>query len=154
MHPTSLSRKNALLTATLLWVTACSPETPQTLVTIADARTYPARFIDIGEPGDSAGDVLVFDQPLLDEDMQEIGNNSGACIRTRVEHSFQCQWTLTFENGTIQVAGREFDQGASDISITGGTGGYSGITGELKSINNNDGTFTQTLHYWINRQHK
>ena len=154
MHSTSLSIKNILLTATLLGVTACSPETPQTLVTIADARTYPAQFIDIGEPGDSAGDVLVFDQPLLDEDMQEIGNNSGACIRTRVGHSFQCQWTLTFENGTIQVAGREFDQGASNISITGGTGEYSGITGEMTSINNNDDTFTQTLHYWSNRQHE
>ena len=154
MHSTSLSIKNILLTATLLGVTACSPETPQTLITIADARTYPAQFIDIGEPGDSAGDVLVFDQPLLDEDMQEIGNNSGACIRTRVGHSFQCQWTLTFENGTIQVAGREFDQGASNISITGGTGEYSGITGEMTSINNNDDTFTQTLHYWSNRQHK
>ncbi|MEE8342173.1 MAG: hypothetical protein V3R51_00085, partial [Gammaproteobacteria bacterium] len=64
---------------------------------------------------------------------------------------FQCQWTLTFENGSIQVAGREFDQGTSAISIVGGTGKYSGITGEMESTNNNDGTFTQTLRYWIRR---
>ena len=83
--------------------------------------------------------------------MEIIGNNSGTCIRTRVGHSLQCQWTLTFENGSIQVAGREFDQGTSVISITGGSGSYAGITGEMTSVNNNDGTFTQSLRYWINR---
>jgi len=138
---------NALLTAILAGVAACSQETPQTFITIADARTSPAQVIDTGEPGDSAGDTLVFDQPLLDEAMEKIGNNSGTCIRTRVGHSFQCQWTLTFKNGTIQVSGREFDQGSSAISITGGTGNYAGITGEMASTNNNDGTFTQTLRY-------
>jgi len=139
-----------LITVIFLGVAACSQELPQTLITIADARTDPARVIDMGEPGDSAGDMLVFDQPLLDEDMEIIGNNSGTCIRTRVEHSLQCQWTLTFENGSIQVAGREFDQGTSVIGITGGTGSYSGISGEMTSVNNNDGTFTQTLRYRIN----
>ena len=139
------------LIAALLGVAACSQESPQTLITVADARTDPARVIDMDEPGDSAGDMLVFDQPLLDEDMEIIGNNSGTCIRTRVGHSLQCQWTLTFENGSIQVAGREFDQGTSVISITGGSGSYAGITGEMTSVNNNDGTFTQSLRYWINR---
>ena len=139
-----------LITVIFLGVAACSQELPQTLITIADARTDPARVIDMGEPGDSRGDMLVFDQPLLDEDMEIIGNNSGTCIRTRVEHSLQCQWTLTFENGSIQVAGREFDQGTSVIGITGGTGSHAGISGEMTSVNNNDGTFTQTLRYRLN----
>jgi len=91
--------------------------------------------------------LLVFDQPLLDANKQPIGNNSGTCIRTRAGHSFQCQWTLSFEDGTIQVAGREFDEEVSTISIVGGTGIYAGITGDMQSVNNNDGTFTQTLHY-------
>ncbi len=81
--------------------------------------------------------------------MEEIGNNSGTCVRTRVGHSFQCQWTLALENGTIQVSGRELDQGTSTVSIVGGSGIYSGISGEMESTNNNDGTFTQTLHYRI-----
>jgi hypothetical protein len=143
-----LSVRNILMATILLQLVACTPESPQTLITIADARTSPARFIDLGESGDSAGDILVFDQPLLDADMKQTGNNSGTCIRTRVGHSFQCQWTLTFESGTIQVAGREFDQGTSIISIAGGTGEFARITGEMTSVNNNDGTFTQTLHYW------
>ena len=126
---------------------ACSPQGLQTLTAIADARIHGADIIDTGEPGDSVGDLVVFDQPLLDEHDNNIGNNSGACIRTQVGHSFQCQWTLTFQNGSIQVAGREFDQGTSAISIVGGTGAYSTITGEMKSVNNDDGTFTQTLYY-------
>ena len=126
---------------------ACSSEEPHTLVTVADARVQSAQVVDIGDPGDSVGDVLVFDQPLLDENGNNIGNNSGTCIRTRVGHSFQCQWTLTLEKGSIQVAGREFDRGASKITIVGGTGAYSGISGEMDSVNNDDGTFTQTLRY-------
>jgi len=149
MKKISLPIKPLLLAASVLGAAACSQQNPQTLLTIADARSDTAIFIDTGESGDSVGDILVFDQPLLDEHHKNIGNNSGTCIRTRVGHSFQCQWTLAFDNGSIQVAGREFDQGTSAISIVGGTGKYSGITGDMKSVNNNDGTFTQILTYRI-----
>ena len=149
MNVAPLSVKHTLLTAAILGLAACTQELPQTWVTIADARVNTAQLIDIGDPGDSVGDILTFDQPLLDENMKEIGSNSGTCIRTRVDHSFQCQWTLTFEDGSIQVAGRELDQGTSTISIVGGTGKYSGISGEMESTNNNNGTFTQTLRYRI-----
>ena len=151
MNKTLFPVKNILLTATIFGLLACSQKTSQTLITIADARDKPANYVDNGEPGDSVGDVLTFDQPLLNEDMQEIGNNSGTCIRIRVGHSFQCQWTLTLENGSIQVAGREFDLGTSTLSIIGGTGKYSGISGEMESTNNNNGTFTQILRYSINK---
>ncbi|MGR9086673.1 MAG: dirigent protein [Gammaproteobacteria bacterium] len=121
---------------------------PQTLKTIADARIHKAEWMDTGEPGDSVGDILTFDQPLRNELGDEIGNNSGACIRIRVGHSFECQWSLTLSDGSIQVAGREFDEGVSEMVIVGGTGRYTGIRGYMESVNNGDGTFTQTLHYW------
>jgi hypothetical protein len=142
--------KNIALSAVIIpGLAACTPQAPQTLVTIADARVSSAQLSDAGKPGDSVGDILTFDQPLLDDSMAAIGNNSGMCIRTRAEHSFQCQWTLTFENGSIQVAGRELDLGTSTISIVGGTGVYSGIYGDMESTNNNDGTYTQILRYHI-----
>ena len=149
MNKRSLNKNYALLAVVIPGLAACTQQAPQTLVTIADARLSSAQRIDIGIPGDSVGDILTFDQPLLDEGMTEIGNNSGMCIRTRVEHSFQCQWTLTFESGSIEVAGRELDSGTSTISIVGGTGVYSGIYGEMESTNNDDGTFTQILRYQI-----
>lgn len=129
--------------------TACSPAERQTMITVADARIHKAQFVDIGEPGDSPGDMFVFDQPLLDANGNDIGNNSGVCIRTREGHSLQCQWTLTMDSGSIQVAGREFDRGASDIAIAGGTRAYAGIRGYMESVNNDDGTFTQTLFYCL-----
>lgn len=141
-----------LLTTALLIFAACSDNKQHTLVTIADARKDTAQLTDLGEPGDSVGDILTFDQPLLNTDMTVIGKNSGTCNRTRVNHSFQCQWTLTLQDGSIQVAGREYDKGTSTLSIIGGTGNYTGISGEMLSTNNNDGTFTQTLHYWIRHQ--
>jgi cytochrome c553 len=124
----------------------------KTLITIADAKTSPAVGLDLGNPGDSIGDQWLFDQPLLDAQRKKIGNNSGVCIRTKVGNSSQCQWTLTFnhaavDKGTIQVAGREFDQGSSNIAIVGGTGAYQHISGELVSFKNADGTYTQTLTY-------
>lgn len=149
MNIRSLVKANALLSLIILGLAACNRQTPQVLETVADARLNSAQLADNGEPGDSVGDILTFDQPLLDDAMNRIGSNSGTCIRTRVGHSFQCQWTLTFENGSIQVAGREFDQGTSTISIVGGTGIYSGITGDMKSTNNKDGTYRQILRYRI-----
>jgi len=140
------------LTAGVPGTTSCSRDEPRTMITIADARSHAATVIDNGEPGDSAGDILVFDQPLLDEQGNTIGTNSGSCLRTRAGHSYQCQWTLTLGDGSIQVAGRELDQATSGISIVGGTGEYAGIAGEMHSHNNNDGTFTQTLRYRINRR--
>ena len=148
MNSHSCFTKSFILFTGLLSLSSCAQDAPQTLVTIADARANPAKVIDIGEPGDSVGDILTFDQPLLDQQGKQIGNNSGMCIRTRIGHSFQCQWTLTLDNGSIQVAGREFDKGTSHIAIVGGTDQYAGITGQMESINNGDGTFTQTLHYW------
>lgn len=135
------------LFACVLAVTACSQDVTQTLTTIADARLQKAKLIDLGESGDSTGDILTFDQPLLDEQGAQIGNNSGTCIRTRVGHSFQCQWTLALKDGSIQVAGREYDEGTSEIAIVGGTGHYEGISGQMESVNNGDGTFTQILHF-------
>jgi hypothetical protein len=132
-----------------VFLAGCAGPGPKSLVTIADARVDKAQFVDVGNPGDSPGDMYVFDQPLLDQDGRNIGNNSGVCIRTRVGHSLQCQWTLTLDDGTIQVAGREFDKGTSSITIVGGTGSYAGISGQMESTNNEDGTFTQVLHYRI-----
>ena len=158
----SVSRKRlsviivtALLTTAAPCAPACTPPTQQSLTTIADARDHPATVVDIGVGGDSPGDLYLFDQPLLDADQRPIGNNSGFCIRIVPGQTLQCQWTLTLGSakGSIQVAGREADQGSSSLAIVGGTGAYRGISGDLQSTNNGDGTFTQVLRYAISGDH-
>ncbi len=130
-----------LITSVFLASTSYS----KTLITYADANTSPAVYLDTGAKGDSMGDQWLFDQPLLNEHGENIGINSGFCIRTKVGHSSQCQWTLTLAKGTVSVAGREFDDGESAVSIIGGTGNYSGISGELITAKQANGTFKQTL---------
>jgi hypothetical protein len=116
-----------------------------TLTTIADARSGIASPVDLGAPGDSPGDMFVFDQPLLNEAQQNIGSNSGFCVRTLPGQFSECQWTLTMTDGTITVAGREAEKGTSLIPIVGGTGAYERVSGVLSTTPNGDRTFTQVL---------
>ncbi|WP_233166617.1 dirigent protein [Archangium sp. Cb G35] len=116
-----------------------------TLNTIADARSGIATPVDLGPPGDSPGDMFVFDQPLLNEAKETIGSNSGYCIRTLPGQFSECQWTLTMADGTITVAGREAETGTSLIPIIGGTGTFEGASGVLSTTPNGDRTFTQVL---------
>jgi hypothetical protein len=118
---------------------------PWTLKTIADARSGIATPVDLGAPGDSPGDMFVFDQPLLNEAKENIGSNSGYCIRTLPGQFSECQWTLTMADGTITVAGREAESGPSDIPVIGGTGTYVGVSGVLNTTPNGDRTFNQVL---------
>lgn len=121
------------------------PPYTTTLVTIADARSGIAQWVDLGEAGDSPGDIFVFDQPLLNSHYEPIGNNSGFCIRTLPGKFSECQWTLTLADGTITVAGRESDAGASMIPIIGGSGKYLLVRGVMATTPNSDKTFTQIL---------
>ena len=121
------------------------PHYTTTLVTIADGRSGIAQSVDLGEAGDSPGDIFVFDQPLLNSNHEPIGKNSGFCIRTLPGKFSECQWTLTFENGTITVAGRESDTGTSMIPVIGGSGKYLLVRGVMATTPNLDKTYTQIL---------
>lgn len=136
----------AVLTAQALGCANNAPtEEAWTLNTIADARSGIATPVDLGPPGDSPGDMFVFDQPLLNEAKENIGSNSGYCVRTLPGQFSECQWTLTMANGTITVAGREAESGTSRIPIIGGTGEFEGASGVLTTTPNGDRTFTQVL---------
>jgi hypothetical protein len=142
-----------------LWAqqpTASDAKTPliTTLVTIADARSGIVQRIDLGEPGDSPGDMLVFDQPLLNSNYEPIGANSGFCIRILPGKFSECQWTLTLANGTITVAGREADSGTSMIPIVGGSGDYLLVGGVMATTPNGDQTYSQVLTLYHLGPHK
>lgn len=142
-------RKLILMTVFTAPVLGCANNGPAeeawTLNTIADARSGIATPVDLAPPGDSPGDMFVFDQPLLNEARENIGSNSGYCVRTLPGQFSECQWTLTMANGTITVAGREAETGTSLIPIIGGTGAFEGASGVLATTPNGDRTFTQVL---------
>ncbi|MDY7229528.1 dirigent protein [Hyalangium rubrum] len=135
----------AALTLPMLGCESAHAEESWTLNTLADARSGIASPVDLGAPGDSPGDMFVFDQPLLNAEKENIGSNSGYCVRTLPGQFSECQWTLTMADGTITVAGREAETGTSLIPVVGGTGAYLGVTGMLATTPNGDRTFTQVL---------
>ncbi|MDQ0570406.1 hypothetical protein QFZ42_002240 [Variovorax paradoxus] len=115
------------------------------MTTMADGTRGNKGGVDLGASGPSQGDMFVFDQPLMDKDRKDIGTNSGYCIATRAGAYGQCQWTLTMDDGAVVVAGQEAEKGPSVLAVIGATGRYGGFTGEMTSVPNGDGTFTQEL---------
>jgi hypothetical protein len=88
---------------------------------------------DLGEKGDSAGDLLTFANEIFDEHNEKaVGHDNGWCIRTAAGKSWECYWTLTLEGGQLSVAGPFLDAGDSVLAVTGGTGKYYGARGEMK----------------------
>jgi hypothetical protein len=87
---------------------------------------------DLGAKDDSVGDILTFNNEIFAEDNKtKLGTDNGYCVRTVVGKAWECFWTLSLEKGQITVEGPFLDAGDSVLSITGGTGDYSGARGEM-----------------------
>ncbi len=87
---------------------------------------------DTGDEDDSVGDILTFANPVYDEaNKDQVGSDNGWCVRTVVGVAWECFWTLTLKDGQITVEGPYLDAGDSVLSVTGGTGTYTGAKGEM-----------------------
>ena len=79
-------------------------------------------LIDLGAEGDSAGDLLAFENEVYDEtDTRKVGSIHGWCMRVVVGKSWECVWTLFHDDGQITVEGPFFDASDSTVAVTGGT---------------------------------
>jgi hypothetical protein len=88
--------------------------------------------IDLGAEGDSAGDLLAFENEVYDEtDTRKVGSIHGWCMRIVAGKSWECVWTLFHDDGQITVEGPFLDAGDSSFAITGGTGKFAGVRGEM-----------------------
>lgn len=88
---------------------------------------------DTGDPGDTVGDILTFANEVYDEaNTTRIGNDNGWCVRTVVGTAWECFWTMSLADGQITVEGPFLDAGDSTLAITGGTGAYAGVGGEMR----------------------
>ena len=88
---------------------------------------------DVGAAGDSLGDVLAFGNPIFDtSNTKQVGRDQGYCIRTNVGESWECNWTVLLDNGSLTVEGPFYDDlHDSQLAITGGTGAYRNAGGEM-----------------------
>ena len=87
---------------------------------------------DLGDKGDSVGDLLTFANEIYDaKNEKKVGSDNGWCIRTVAGKAWECFWTLSLAKGQITVEGPFLDAGDSVLAVTGGTGTYSGARGEM-----------------------
>jgi hypothetical protein len=89
--------------------------------------------IDVGEPGDTIGDMLAFGNDLYDEgNATVVGRDQGQCFRSNPGLSWECVWTNILADGSITVEGPFYDDLQDvELAITGGTGAYAGASGSM-----------------------
>ena len=96
-------------------------------------------FVDVGDPGPSLGDEIVFSETLFKRG-REVGMSGGVCTITYGVPPYDvvtanCVVTLNLHRGQITLQGLNEFQGEDDpgpffLAITGGTGDFRGAGGE------------------------
>ncbi len=101
-------------------------------VTVVE-RAATDTVIDLGTPGDSIGDLLVFGNDIYNaSNSTKVGRDQGNCARTNPGMSWECSWTTILAGGSITVAGPFYDDlRDSQFAITGGTGRYRNARGVM-----------------------
>ncbi|HEX4705408.1 MAG TPA: allene oxide cyclase family protein [Pseudonocardiaceae bacterium] len=88
--------------------------------------------VDTGPAGDSLGDLLAFGNPIFDaHNHEQIGNDQGSCVRTKVGAAWECSWTTILPGGSLVVEGPFYDHADSVLAITGGTGRWATARGQM-----------------------
>ncbi len=86
-------------------------------------------------PRESLGDVLGFHNPVYNAaNTRRIATDNGYCIRTVAtgKTEWECTWTTLLPGGHLTVEGPYYDDGTiTTLTITGGTGKYTGARGSM-----------------------
>lgn len=125
---------NGLLTTAALaafWaITPSAAAAAEALALVERATTD--TVIDVGDKGDSAGDLLTFANEIYDEaNTTKVGSDNGFCIRTVAAKSWECFFTISLAEGQVTVEGPFLDGADSSLAVTGGTGEYKGAGGDM-----------------------
>ena len=154
----------ALLTSTLM--AACglrsTNSSTETLTVYEDAPKM--KLLDLGEPGNSPGDVYHFFAPLHSTPGgpvigEVLGSKTLYKVATDANPNVEKRATLlffTFSDAHDQIiavgvhdyspTAAEFNAGRSVVrAILGGTGRYIGARGQLTTTRNADGSYTQVF---------
>jgi allene oxide cyclase len=91
---------------------------------------------DVPPAGDSAGDQLVFHNPLFyAADKHQVGQTNGDCVRTVPGQNgvYECFLTVFLSAGQLTLEGPFYSSGADSLlAITGGTGAYQEARGQAR----------------------
>ncbi len=110
-----------------------------------DVAFSPFDLVDLGEPGLSAGDVIVFDDVLL-QDGEQVGGMAGTCVVIDATPLANCTGVVTLaEQDTITFAFLNAPPPEKIFAITGGSGTYRSARGDGLLVEFGDDTGTLTL---------
>jgi len=144
----------AIGTAAALTGAAAAPHTPRPAHVLRYGVQFSApNVIDVPplqqQPGDfQPGDYVTFSDDLLDVHGKLVGTEAGSGMITRLDStSVQVFYSMAIELAGGQIAAQGIASNAPDkhLVITGGTGTYLNVAGDLQLIENGDGTGTLTL---------
>jgi hypothetical protein len=96
-------------------------------------RPQDQNFVDIGSPGPGVGDLLVFQDRILQRG-RDVGVEGGSCtITALLGDGFQthCIGTVSLPGGQIAFQGLVSNAPEKRMAIVGGTGRYRTAAGEL-----------------------
>jgi hypothetical protein len=114
-------------------------------------RPLEENYVDVGSPGPGIGDMLVFQDQILDRQGRQVGIEAGTCTITAVlDNGFQthCVGTVSLPAGQIAFQGLATNAPEKRMGIVGGTGRYRTAAGELIVVElgeNEAGTLTIKL---------
>ena len=110
-----------------------------------DVRTSPFSYTDLGEPGPSASDVIVFHDTLL-VNGREVGHEVGSCVVVEPDGLSNCTAVVTLDGqGTITYAFENAPPPEKTLAITGGSGKYRTAHGDGSFAESGEGTGTLIL---------
>jgi hypothetical protein len=102
-------------------------------LTLVEHATTDAVSVHGGAKADNVGDILTFANPMFDAaDKAPVGADQGYCVRMVLGKSFECHITVMLANGQITMDGPFFDTADSVMAVTGGTGIYREVRGEMR----------------------
>jgi hypothetical protein len=113
-------------------------ERPWKVLHLFERATGDLVFIDLGTPGPSIGDRLVWSARIFDTNNQAIGRDAADCVIVSLapneppdrQQVVQCTISVQLPDGQLTVQG--LAQGTENhFAITGGTGAYRKARGEV-----------------------
>lgn len=113
---------------------AAEPRTSSQHTIRVDATVTEVAMLDLGTKGPSLGDQIVFTNRLTQHG-RELGHEGAVCTTVSVKHhEAQCVATFVFRDGQITAQGL-VTLGSTKpytVAITGGSGKYQDVGGELR----------------------
>ena len=110
-----------------------------------DVATSPFDYTDLGAPGPSAADVIVFHDRLFVEG-REVGHEVGSCVLVDASGLANCTGVVTLDGeGTITFAFENAPPPEKTLAVTGGSGKYRAAHGDGSFLEAENQTATLVL---------